>query len=165
MPLLEIKKYPHLALRKKSEEIKEINLGIKQLGSDMLQTMYENQGCGLAAPQVGIGKRMIVVDAGSGPIILVNPEIVAKSRETVVEEEGCLSLPGILVKVKRAREIEVKGIRLPEKKEVCLKVSGLLSVAFQHEIDHLDGILILDKAGPLKKWQLEKTLRRGSHKF
>jgi len=143
MAVLSIKKYNDPILRKKCRLVEEINKKTRRLIRDMLETMYKNQGVGLAAPQVGIDKQVIVVDAGGDPIALVNPKIIKKSSQQSVLEEGCLSLPKIYVKVKRAKEVVIQGLN--KKNELVeIKARGLLSHAFQHEIDHLSGILIID---------------------
>lgn len=131
-------------LRKKSRTVEKINERILQLLDDMAETMYKGNGAGLAAPQVGILKRIIVVDIGDGLIKLINPEIVEKQGEQQ-DEEGCLSVPEIIGEVKRPYKIKVKGLNeLGE--EIEIKATGFLARAFCHEIDHLDGILFIDKA-------------------
>ncbi|PIP17948.1 MAG: peptide deformylase [Parcubacteria group bacterium CG23_combo_of_CG06-09_8_20_14_all_35_9] len=159
MGLLEIKKYPNPILREKCSSVKEITEEIKKLIKNMFETMYANDGVGLAAPQVGIKKRVIVVDVGQMPIALVNPKILKKKRKTWSMTEGCLSLPEIAVEVKRPQEVEIEGLDKYGKK-VNMKVSGFLSRSLQHEIDHLDGILIIDKVGFLKKRRLIKQLMK-----
>lgn len=136
-------------LRKKSRKIESVNDRIKTLIEDMKETMYSANGVGLAAPQVGILKRLIVVDAGEGPIVLINPEILEeKGSET--DLEGCLSLPGKEGSVERPSYVKVKGLN-EEGKEVICSGEGLLARAFCHEIDHLDGILFIDKALDIKE--------------
>lgn len=136
-------------LRKKSRKIESVNDRIKTLIEDMKETMYSANGVGLAAPQVGILKRLIVVDVGEGPIVLINPEILEeKGSET--DFEGCLSLPGKEGSVERPSYVKVKGIN-EDGKEVICSGEGLLARAFCHEIDHLDGILFIDKALDIKE--------------
>lgn len=136
-------------LRKKSRKIESVNDRIKTLIEDMKETMYSANGVGLAAPQVGILKRLIVVDVGEGPIVLINPEIIEeKGSET--DFEGCLSLPGKEGSVERPSYVKVKGIN-EDGKEVIYSGEGLLARAFCHEIDHLDGILFIDKALDIKE--------------
>ncbi len=155
MAILHIEIYPSQILRKKAEEIRKIDDEIVKLSKDMLETMYKAKGIGLAAPQVGNSKRIIVVDVRkdekdeSNPIVLVNPKIVEASG-SITFKEGCLSIPGYTDEVKRYREILVKGFDL-DGKELEFEASDLFSVVFQHEIDHLDGILFIDRLGPLKR--------------
>jgi len=145
----EIIKYPNPILRKKCEEVKELTEGIKNLGWDMIETMVENEGIGLAASQIGELKRIIIVQAEKGPEVFINPKIIKKSKETEIGEEGCLSFPGLFLKIKRKKEIEIEAINLNGEK-IQMKIKGLLARIFQHEIDHLDGILIIDK---INLWQ------------
>jgi len=136
-------------LREKSKEVKVITPNILKLVKNMTETMYDASGVGLAAPQVGVLKRVIVIDVGEGIIALINPEIIETSGEET-DTEGCLSCPGLLGEVTRAAKVKVKGLT-PDGKEVTLEGEGLLARAFQHEIDHLDGILFIDKAKNLRK--------------
>ena len=142
--MLEIIKYPNPILRAKCESIGEITDEIRQLGQDMLRTMHANEGIGLAGPQVGKKLRIITVDVGKEPLILVNPKIIKRSGKFCLEE-GCLSLPGISLEIKRSAQVEVEGIRPEDEKKIHIRASGILAHALQHEIDHLDGILIIDK--------------------
>ena len=155
MQVLEIKKYPDKVLRKKCEEIEGISSYEKDLFSKMLFTMRRFQGIGLAAPQVGILKRLIVVDIGRGEIKLANPEIVeVKGEDKLVE--GCLSIPGAQVEVKRAYEVVVEGLN-EENKLVQIKAKGLLARVLQHEIDHLDGKLIIDYLPFWRRWKFKTS--------
>ncbi len=131
-------------LRRRAREVRKIGKGILRLLDDLLETMREAQGLGLAAPQVGVSKRVIVCDVGEGPIKLINPVVVRRSGSAVAWE-GCLSVPGLLGEVERAEEVTVKGLN-PEGRETWIDASGLLARVLQHEIDHLDGILFLDRA-------------------
>ena len=126
-------------LRKTSKEVKEMTPRMHTLVEDMYDTMYEAMGVGLAAPQVGILKRIVVIDIGEGPIILINPEIIETSGEQT-GEEGCLSLPGKAGTVTRPNYAKVKALN-EDMEEVILEGEGLLARAFCHEIDHLDGKL------------------------
>lgn len=130
-------------LRKKSRKVDKINERIKILVEDMIETMNENEGIGLAAPQVGILKRVIVVDVGEGPIAMVNPEIISRDGEQIITE-GCLSVPNINGNVKRPENLKVKYLDL-ENKEHDILTEGLLSVVISHEVDHLNGVLFIDK--------------------
>ena len=133
---------PDPILRQQSQPVKKVTKRIKTLMDNMLETMYEADGVGLAAPQVGINERMIVIDVGKGPILLINPEITVKTGQER-DVEGCLSIPGKNAYITRASKVEVVGID-PKGKKVQIKAEGLLARAFQHEIDHLDGILFID---------------------
>ena len=160
--------YPADVLKQRAEEVKEFDQEIRDLVRDMFDTMYRKGGVGLAANQVGVLKRVIVIDLhsrtekqGKEQIILINPEIVVQEGE-IVKEEGCLSLPGLYRKVKRAAYVKVKAQNL-EGEEFEIEGEGLLARAFQHEIDHLDGIVFIDRLSPLqRRLALEKyrKLRR-----
>lgn len=166
--ILTIKKYPDPILRKKCQEVEELSEEIKKLGRDMIETMIANQGIGLAAPQVGVLKRIIVVHpiqektveekTRKSPQIFINPKIIKKSRETILEEEGCLSVPGLWLKIKRAKEVEISALNEKGEK-ISLKAEGLTARIFQHEIDHLDGILFIDRLGFWQKLKLKKKLK------
>lgn len=130
-------------LRKRSREISEINDRVLTLIEDMKDTMYHAEGVGLAAPQIGILKRVVVIDVGNGPIVLINPEMV-KVQGGQIDLEGCLSIPGVQGKVERPQKVTVKALN--EKGEMFeIEGEGLLARAFCHEIDHLNGTLFIDK--------------------
>jgi peptide deformylase len=153
MAVLEIKKFNEPVLRKKCRKIKKINRAVRNLIIDMAQTMVKNQGIGLAAPQVGVSKRIIVAAAnlpGQRIFEIINPQITKKSAETEFEEEGCLSFPNIFLKIKRAKNIEVKGLDI-KGRQIKLKAKGILARVLQHEIDHLDGILFFHRLNFLEK--------------
>lgn len=144
MALREIRLDGDPILRKTSKEITVINDRIKILLDDMIDTMINANGVGLAAPQVGVLRRAIVIDVGEGPMKIINPEII-ESSGSLVDVEGCLSVPNITGTVERPEKLKVKyqdtdGI------EKIIEVSGILARVFCHEIDHLDGILYTDKA-------------------
>lgn len=130
-------------LRKKSKVVTNIDERLLTLINDMKETMYASNGVGLAAPQVGILKRVVVVDIGEGAIVLINPEIIEK-RGGVTDIEGCLSVPGEQGKVKRPKYVKVKAMN-EKGEEILLEGEDFLARAFCHEIDHLDGILYIDK--------------------
>lgn len=158
MSLREIIAYPDPILRKRSEVVEEIGEDLKKLVNDMTETMYASSGIGLAAIQIGVPKRVIVVNAGEGLVVLINPEIEAAEGETRMEE-GCLCLPGVMVEVKRHEKVTVSG--LSETGEaITLHAEGLLARALQHEIDHLEGVLIVDKVSKLKRELLTSSLRK-----
>lgn len=136
-------------LRRIAHPVKEVNDNIKKLLDNMAETLYHAKGVGLAAPQVGISKRVIVVDIGEGLFKLVNPEIVASSG---IQDgaEGCLSLPDVVGNVKRSEHVKVKALN-EDGDEVTIEASGYLARAFQHEIDHLNGIIFTDKATAIER--------------
>ncbi len=131
------------SLRKRSREVEKIDEKILTLIEDMKETLYDKNGVGLAAPQIGILKRIIVIDIGEGPIVLINP-VIAYQKGEVVDVEGCLSVPGVWGTVNRPQEVIVRGMN-PDGEMVEMKGEGLLAKAFCHEIDHLNGIIYTDK--------------------
>ena len=154
MAVLQIRHIGNPVLRKKAKPVSELTGEIDKLIEDMTETMYINQGLGLAATQVGVLKRIIVhdnVEAGYGmdPQALINPEIVA-AEGIVKDEEGCLSIPEIKDIVERSEKITLTGIDRSGK-DVKIEIEGLLARIIQHEIDHLDGILFVDRLGAVKK--------------
>ncbi|NTW05522.1 MAG: peptide deformylase [Peptococcaceae bacterium] len=136
-------------LREKAKEVSKINSNIAKLLDNMSDTMYAYKGVGLAAPQVGVSKRVIIVDVGEGLIELINPEIIESSGE-MSDVEGCLSVPSIIGEVKRACKVRVTGMNRNGNK-VELEAEGYLSRALQHEIDHLNGILFVDLAKNIRR--------------
>lgn len=130
-------------LRKKSREVKEINERILTLIEDMKETMYDANGVGLAAPQIGILRRVAVIDVGEGPIVFINPEIISV-KGSQIDEEGCLSIPGVQGKVKRPMNVTVKALN-EHGEEYILEGEEFLARAMCHEIDHLNGVLFTDK--------------------
>ena len=143
MAVREIRVQGDEVLTKKCKEVKALTPRTLVLIEDMLDTMYEAQGVGLAAPQVGILKRIVVIDIGEGPIILINPEILETSGEQT-GDEGCLSVPGLAGQVTRPNYVKVKALD-ENMEEVIHEGEGLLARAFCHEIDHLDGHLYVEK--------------------
>lgn len=142
-------------LRKKCKEVKEVNDRIRVLIDDMFDTMYEENGVGLAAPQVGILKRIVVIDVGEEPLVFINPVILETSGEQT-GDEGCLSLPGKSGVVTRPNYVKVRAFD-EEMNEFELEGTELLARAICHECDHLDGILYVDKVeGELKSAQYEE---------
>lgn len=162
-PWMEIKVHPNECLKQVCEPVGDIDGEIRELAFDMAKTMYNADGVGLAAPQVGKFVRLIVVDCSkdkSDLKYLVNPEIISRNgRESGME--GCLSFPGLSLQVCRDREIEVSAFNL-EGEELNFKASGLLSVCIQHEIDHLDGINFIDRVSrqvrrhAMRKWDISE---------
>ncbi len=133
-------------LRKKSKPVDKFDSRLSTLISDMIETMYKENGVGLAAPQVGVLKRVVVIDTGEGIHVLVNPEIVSQEGEQT-DYEGCLSIPGYRGRVTRPAQVVVKA-QDKEGRNIEVKGEGLLARALCHEIDHLDGILYIDKVIP-----------------
>jgi len=135
-------------LRKKCKKVEVIDEKIKELVEDMLETMYKNNGVGLAAPQVGVLKRVVVIDLydNNGPIVLINPEIIKEKGKQEVDE-GCLSFPNQFAKIIRPAEVTVKALDI-DGKERIIKGKELLAQAISHEVDHLEGILFVDKIIP-----------------
>ena len=144
MALRKIRELGDEVLTKKCKEVTKMTLRTRILINDMLDTMYEAMGVGLAAPQVGILKRIVVIDVGDGPIILINPVIVEQSGEQT-GEEGCLSVPGKAGVVTRPDHVKVKALN-EEMEEIELEGEGLLARAFCHEIDHLEGKMYVELA-------------------
>ncbi len=162
MKILEIRKYPEQVLRKKSENIGEITGKEIALFEDMLYTMRHFSGIGLAAPQVGVNSKIIVTDIGRGPLKLANPEVLkVKGKDAM--EEGCLSLPGALVNIERPDQVVVRGLN-QKGQMVEVEAKGLLARVLLHEIDHLNGKLIIDYMNFLKKLKF-KLQRKGNTKF
>jgi peptide deformylase len=167
MAIREILKYPHPVLKKRSREVDRIDGELTQLIQDMTETMYDAGGVGLAAPQVGVSRRVIVVDVS--PIdprhpffVMINPAVVSEEGE-VEHEEGCLSVPECLEKVKRKEKVRVRGISA-EGKEVEISGEGILAFALQHEIDHLNGVLIIDRVSPLKRDVYRRKVKKERRK-
>ncbi len=153
MALLPIVLDPDPVLRKKAKPVQKISTSIRKLLDDMAETMYAAPGIGLAAPQVGVSKRIIVIDVqaknGPGLLKLVNPEIIHREG-TITWREGCLSIPGYLGDVERSALVRVTALN-PEGHKIWIDAEGLLAVCLQHEIDHLDGVLYIDKAENIRE--------------
>ena len=152
---------PDPLLRKKCEPLEKVDDDLRKLTNEMLATMYDAPGIGLAAIQVGVLKRVVVIDLSKdekkNPLFLINPEIVHKSKNTSIYEEGCLSLPGQFAEIERPAECILQYIDYNGKKKE-LKAKGLLATCIQHEVDHLDGILFIDYLSKLKKDMIIKKL-------
>ena len=153
---------PDPILRKKSKTIEKVGDELRILLDDMLETMYAAPGIGLAAVQIGILKRLIVIDISKdqekkNPLFLINPEIISKSKKTSTYEEGCLSLPGHFAEVERPAECQIRFVDYNGKTKE-LQANGLLATCIQHEVDHLDGVLFIDYLSKLKKDMIVKKL-------
>lgn len=172
MPLIIL---PDPLLRKVSEPVERIDDDLKKLAGDMLETMYEAPGIGLAAIQVGVPRRMLVVDVASrdeeegeeeserkkNPLVVINPTILTSSDERSVYEEGCLSIPEFFAEVERPARVKVRYTDL-DGKEQEIDADGLLSTCLQHEIDHLDGALFIDYLSRLKRDRVIKRFTKAS---
>ncbi len=167
MAVLEIMTYPNATLTRRSEEVEKVDGKIKKLISDMVDTMYANEGVGLAAPQVGVSKRVIVVDVrpydpSTSLICMVNPEVVSEGGE-VLHEEGCLSVPECVEGIKRREWIKIRG--LDERgREIEVEGEGMLAIVLQHEIDHLNGRVVLDRMSRIKRDLYKKRLQKAKMK-
>ena len=164
MSILPIVLAPDRRLRTRCEPVTRVDDALRRLLSDMLETMYDAPGIGLAAPQVGVLKRAVVVDVADeeetpAPLMLVNPVIVAASQETVVMSEGCLSLPEIYADVERPERVTVRWLDPEAGAEREMDADGMLARCIQHEIDHLDGLLHIDHLSHLKRTM---AMRRAS---
>ncbi|HCX69912.1 MAG TPA: peptide deformylase [Firmicutes bacterium] len=142
MAILPIREFEDPILRKKALPVEKITRRTQRIIKDMIETLHDAEGAGLAAPQIGLSERMIVVDVGEGPIALINPQIL-EADGSQRDVEGCLSLPGVCGYVTRKDRVVVEGLN-ENGKAVRLEAKGLMSRAFQHEIDHLDGKLFVD---------------------
>lgn len=140
---MELHKIGSKVLREKSKRVANVDDTLRTFCSSMAKVMRENKGIGISAPQVGVSKRIIIVDKNGQDWILINPEIIWKSDIFVEFEEGCLSVPGVFNNIIRPHEIKIKYRNL-KGKPVCEKIDGLLSRVVQHEIDHLEGVLFVD---------------------
>ena len=163
MSKLEIVNIPDPILRKSAAPIERVDETLRRLAEDMLETMYAAPGIGLAAPQVGVSRRLIVLDVADGeekrPMVLVNPEIVALGPEPRIYEEGCLSIPDVKVEIERPSTVTVRYLDV-EGKAREIAAEGLLATALQHEIDHLNGRLIIDFLSRLKRDMIIRRFRK-----
>jgi len=163
MAILNICAYPETILSKRAEPITEIDEEVVRLVDHMAETMYSAPGIGLAATQVGVAKQVLVADIAprrpeSELIVLINPEIVAAEGE-VIFEEGCLSVPDYQAEVKRHEKVTVRGLNL-KGEEVEIQAEGLLAIVLQHEIDHLNGVLFIDRLSKLKRDLYKRKVRK-----
>lgn len=161
MALLPILEFPDPRLRTRAQPVEHVDAALRKLIDDMFETMYAAPGIGLAATQVNVPKRLLVIDVSerrNEPLTLINPEIA--SREGMEEtEEGCLSVPGVYDKVTRAERIRVRALDR-DGKQVEIDADGLLAVCIQHEVDHLDGKLFVDYLSELKRTRIRKKLEK-----
>lgn len=179
MALLEVLKFPDPRLRHKAKPVEAVTPELKKLAEDMLETMYAERGIGLAAIQVGVEKRLLVIDIMpqgeedrydlsesmtdlekqvTMPLVIFNPEIIKKEGKTTYDE-GCLSIPGFYETVERAKYIEVTGLD-KNGDPLNLKLDGLLSICMQHEMDHLDGKVFIDRLSPIKSNRIKAKIKK-----
>jgi peptide deformylase len=157
--------HPDARLKKKSVEVENITDALIKLAEDMMETMYDAPGIGLAAPQIGVLERLIVMDCAKkedekpDPIIMVNPTIIASSEENSVYEEGCLSIPEHFAEITRPEFVQVEWIDLGGKQH-SEEFNGLKSTCVQHEIDHLNGKLFIDYLGPMKRQLITRKMQK-----
>jgi peptide deformylase len=164
MSVLKILEYPNIILKQKAENVEKIDDEIKKLISDMFETMYDAPGVGLAAPQVGVSKKVVVLDVSEEenkkqPLAMINPIITWRSEDLSICEEGCLSVPEQRAEVVRPEKVDVEYLDEDGKKHK-IKAEGFLATAIQHELDHLDGILYIDHLSRLKRNMLLKKLKK-----
>jgi len=167
MAVLKLYEYPDEVLRQKCEKVSKVDDELRRFLDDMLETMYVDKGCGLAAPQVGVTKRIIVVDDNPSdedksvrhPMYLINPEIIWRSDEMVLFNEGCLSLPEQRAEVERHEKVRVHYTDYNGNEQEIL-ADELLAIILQHEIDHLDGVLYIDHLSRLKRTRLLNKLNK-----
>ena len=168
MALRDIIKLPDKRLRLVSDQVKQVDAGIRKLVDDMFETMYAAPGIGLAAIQLGVAKRVVTMDLSKKeddhkPQVLINPELVWSSDETKTFEEGCLSIPEYYEEVERPAEVKVKYLDLDGKSHE-IKAKGLLAVCLQHEIDHTNGVLFIDHLSKLKRDRVIKKFAKAAKK-
>jgi peptide deformylase len=159
MPVLQVRRYGDPILRQKAEPVSEVTPEVQRIIADMVETMYHQVGIGLAAPQVGIPIRLILVDDGSrGPRALINPAILER-RGSIRGEEGCLSIPGIFGEVERSEWIRVEA-KDAEGQLIAFEARGLQARVIQHEMDHLDGVLFIDLLPPVTRDRIKKKIQK-----
>ncbi len=162
MTILTVLRFPDERLRTKASPVVEVTNDTRKIISDMFETMYNENGVGLAATQVNIHQRIVVIDVSENkenPLVLINPEIVTKSEETLINEEGCLSVPGCYAKVDRHSKVTVSALD-KEGNAFTLDGDELLGICIQHELDHLNGILFVDYLSPLKRQRIKTKLEK-----
>lgn len=157
MATYEIRVFGDPVLRTPALEIDNIDDALIRLADDMLETMYEAPGVGLAAPQIGVQRRMFVYDCGEGPGVVINPRIVERSGEWIYEE-GCLSVPDMSWPIVRPRVVRLQGVDLYGN-DLDIEATDLLARCFQHEVDHLDGTLLLERLDPSERKEAMRVLR------
>ena len=160
MAVLKVRRYGDPVLRRRAVPVEAVTPEVRRLASDMIETMYDEVGIGLAAPQVGVSTRLMVVgdEEGRGAQVLVNPTISAQGGK-VTAEEGCLSLPGVFAQVTRSEWVTLEAQDL-EGRPVAVTARGLRARVFQHEIDHLDGVLFIDRLEPVVRDRIKRRIKK-----
>jgi peptide deformylase len=160
MAVLKVRRYGDPVLRRRAAPVETVTPDVRRLVDDMVETMYDEVGIGLAAPQVGVSLRLMVVgdEEGKGAQALVNPAITAQGG-TVTAEEGCLSLPGIFAQVTRSEWVTLQAQDL-EGRPIAITARGLRARVFQHEIDHLDGVLFIDRLEPVVRDRIKRRIKK-----
>ena len=168
MAVRPIVKFPDPRLRQTTVDVTQVTDEIRKLCADMADTMFAANGAGIAAIQVGAKERIYLVDAGVAggreedpPLVFINPELVELSEETITTDEGCLSFPGIYVPIKRSTRAKIRAMDL-DGKVFEMEREGLCARAFQHEADHLNGRLLVDFVGPLKREMIKRKMKRAA---
>ena len=166
MALREILKIPDKRLRLVSEPVKRVDMSIRALADDMFETMYDAPGIGLAAIQIGVAKRVVVMDLSKkdeahAPQVFINPEVTWHSEETSTHEEGCLSIPDYYEEVERPQRIKVKYLDLDGKTHE-IEADGLFATCLQHEVDHINGVLFIDHISKLKRDRVIKKFTKAA---
>jgi len=156
---IEIRTYGDSVLRRTADQITEIDSETKQIAEKMVEAMLRANGIGIAAPQIGVSKRIIVLDLDGKFHVLINPEIIETSQESEEILEGCLSIPGVDADITRKLRTHLRGVTLDEK-TIDIEGEGLMARAIQHEIDHLNGVLFIDYLSPARRRSLLKEYRR-----
>jgi len=166
MSILPILVAPHPILKRKADPVESVDQALIDLIKDMFETMYDDEGIGLAAPQIGVSKRLLVLDTEQSsdkergnPIAFINPEIIWESEELRVYNEGCLSLPGMAAEIERPDKIRIKYIDTSNKEQE-IDADGLLATCLQHEIDHLNGVLFVDHLSSIKRNIIMRKLKK-----
>ena len=160
MAVLKVRRYGDPVLRRRAEAITTVTPAIRRLADDMIETMYDEVGIGLAAPQIGASVRLLVVgdEEGRGAQVMVNP-VITEQGGTVTAEEGCLSLPGFFAPVTRAQWVKLEAQDL-DGHPIALTARGLRARVFQHEIDHLDGVLFIDRVDPVTRDRMKRRIKK-----
>lgn len=162
MTILTVLRFPDPRLKTKAQPVAEVNASTTTIIDNMIETMYAEKGVGLAATQVNIHQQIVVMDTSENsdqPIVLINPQIIAKSEEVEINEEGCLSVPGTYAKVNRHKACTIKALDR-HGVEFTLNAQELQSICIQHELDHLNGILFVDYLSPLKRQRIKAKLEK-----
>ena len=160
MAVLKVRRYGDPVLRRRATAVEMVTSDVRRLADDMIDTMYDEVGIGLAAPQIGVSLRLMVVgdEEGRGAQVLINPAITAQGG-TVTAEEGCLSLPGVFAQVTRFEWVTLEAQDL-EGRPIAITARGLRARVFQHEIDHLDGVLFIDRLEPVVRDRIKRRIKK-----